>query len=257
MTTLRQLYDIETGIHYLLDSKALVFKISSDELNKETRLKPYFVEILALLFAQHPQPVSYAEIMDICQRHRLVCPDETRLHRKVSDLRRFLAKFHPGSVHLIHNTRGIGYSLPLHFKDPETSEIRSQYKISNKKIQDVIACFEAYAKESTLLSHQCHIIQVNSGFVLQRNPVRLELERLLIGCDKQKKILYSELRLHSADFDCIRLDFVLAKLKTYLGLARISEFSISKEQWLEWYEIELKQTLGELIFQIQQVESIR
>ena len=49
---------------------------------------------------------------------------------------------------------------------------------------------------------------------------------------------------------------MLAKLKTYLGLARISEFSISKEQWLEWYEIELKQTLGELIFQIQQVESI-
>lgn len=243
----RQLYDAETGVHYYLDTQSLLLKISSDQMHKETRLKPYFAEILALLFAQHPQTVSYAAIMTILARHRLVCPDETRLHRKVSDLRRFLAKLHPGSVHLILNTRGIGYSLPLHFKDPELQANSSPYKISHKKLQDVVVSFEGFAKKSLFLSKQCHIMQLDIGFVLQRSAVHAELEQLLASVDKQKKHLYTELRLHPADFASIRLDFVLAKLKTYLGLARISEFAVSKEQWLEWHEIELKQALGELV----------
>lgn len=42
MTSFRQLYDKITGTHYLIDSKALVFRISYDEVNQETRLKPHF-----------------------------------------------------------------------------------------------------------------------------------------------------------------------------------------------------------------------
>ena len=105
MTSFRQLYDPGTGTHYLLDSKALVFKVSSDEVNKETRLKPHFSQILTALFSGHPQPVSYKEITNILRCNQLACPDETRLHRKVSELRIFLAKFHPGLDHLISNTR--------------------------------------------------------------------------------------------------------------------------------------------------------
>ena len=121
MTSFRQLYDPLKGAHYLLDRKTLVFKVSSNEVNKETRLKPYFSHILSALFAGHPQPVSYEEITNILKYNQLACPDETRLHRKVSDLRIFLAKFHPGLDRLISNTRGVGYSLPLHFKDPEAA----------------------------------------------------------------------------------------------------------------------------------------
>ena len=257
MTLFRQLYDPGTGTHYLLDSKALVFKVSSDEVNKETRLKPHFSQILAALFAGHPQPVSYEEITNILRCNQLACPDETRLHRKVSELRIFLAKFHPGLDNLIFNTRGIGYSLPLHFKDPEINELSYNYKISNKKIQDVLSCFEEYAKKSIELSKRCNITKSEDGFILQRKPAHAELEHLLDHYDKQKKKLYAELRLHPVDFVYIRLEFILAKLKTYLGLARVSEFSITKEQWLEWHDIELRQTLNELIHNIKQTDAIK
>ena len=159
MTMSRQLYDSETGVHYYIDTQSLLLRISSDQMNRETRLKPYFAEILALLFAQHPQTVSYAAIMKILASHRLVCLDETRLHRKVSDLRRFLARFYPGSVHMILNTRGIGYSLPLHFKDPEIHANSSPYKISHKKLQEVVVNFECFAQKSLLLSKQCKLYQ--------------------------------------------------------------------------------------------------
>jgi len=254
VTSFKQLYDPQTGTHYCLDSKALVLKVSSDEVNKQTRLKPHFSEILAALFAGHPQPVSYQIITNILKSRFLACPDETRLHRKVSELRGFLAQFNPGSGPLIYNTRGIGYSLPLHFKDPETSEISNNYKISNKKIQDIIFCFEEYIKESIALSKKCNITKADEGFVLYRKPVHLDLECLLEYYDKQKEKLYAELRLHSADFICIRLEFLLVKLKTYLGLVRISEFSITKGQWLEWHEIESRQTLNEIIYQIKRTE---
>jgi len=254
MTSFRQLYDPSTGTHYLLDSKALVFRISSDEVNKETRLKPHFAQILSALFSGHPGPASYEEITNILKHNQLACPDETRLHRKVSELRVFLAKFYPGLDQLICNTRGIGYSLPLHFKDPETNELSHNYKISNKKIQDALSCVEEYARESIELSKKCSITKADDGFVLQRKPVHTNLEHLLENYEKQKKKIYAELRLHATDFTYIRLEFLLAKLKTYLGLARISEFSITKDQWLEWHETEIKQTLGELIYQIKQAE---
>jgi DNA-binding winged helix-turn-helix (wHTH) protein len=257
MTSFRQLYDPGTGTHYLLDTKALVFKVYSDEVNKETRLKPHFLQILAALFSGHPQPVSYKEITNILKCNQLACPDETRLHRKASELRIFLAKFHPGLDHLICNTRGIGYSLPLHFKDPEINELSYNYKISNKQIQDVLSCFEEYAKKSIELSKRCNITKSEDGFILQRKPAHAELEHLLDHYDKQKKKLYAELRLHPVDFVYIRLEFILAKLKTYLGLARVSEFSITKEQWLEWHDIELRQTLNELIHNIKQTDAIK
>ena len=254
MTLFRQLYDPGTGTHYLLDSKTLVFKISSDEINKETRLKPHFAQILSVLFAGHPGPASYEEITNILKHNQLACPDVTRLHRKVSELRLFLAKLYPGLDHIICNTRGIGYSLPLHFKDPEINELSHNYKISNKKIQDALSCFEKYARESIELSKKCSITKADDGFILQRKPVHTKLEHLLENYEKQKKKIYAELRLHPADFTFIRLEFLLAKLKTYLGIARISEFSITKDQWLEWHEAESKQTLGALVYLIKQAE---
>jgi DNA-binding winged helix-turn-helix (wHTH) protein len=254
MRSLRQLYNPHTATLYSLDPEALAVKIISDEFNKETRLKPHFSEILAALFTEHPRPVSYETITSILKRNRLACPDETRLHRKVSELRCFLDKFCPGLGQLIYNTRGVGYSLPLHLKDPKTHDIHDRYKVSNQKVRAMVSCFEMYAEESVALSNKCSITKADAGFILNRKPVHIELEHLLRQYEKQKKKLYTELRLHPADFIHIRLEFILSKLKTYLGLARISEFSITKEQWLEWHELEVKQILSELTHLIKQVE---
>jgi hypothetical protein len=100
------------------------------------------------------------------------------------------------------------------------------------------------------LSKRCNITKADDGFILQRKPAHRELDHLLDHYNKQKKKLYAELRLYPVDLVYIRLEFILAKLKTYLGLARVSEFSITKEQWIEWHEIELRQKLNELIHNI-------
>ena len=253
MISFKQLLDPRTGTCYHLDSHALFFRISSDGAHKETRLKPHYAQILAVLFASHPKPAPYKTITHILKHHHLACPDETRLHRKISELRVFLTAFDPELNHLICNIRGIGYSLPLHLKDPETDDLCQNPAISNKKIKEALLCLEEYAKTSIVLSKRCNIKKMGNGYVLHRQPAHRELEHLLENYEKQKKKIYTELRLHSADFLYIRLDFLFAKLKTYLGLARISEFSITKDQWLEWHETETKQILADLIFHITQV----
>lgn len=254
MTAFKQLYDPNAATYYMIDGKAFLFKVVSDEINKQTRLKPYFSAILLALFSKHPEPVSYAMITSILQSNNITCPDETRLHRKVSELRSFLSRFCPGLNQIISNTRGIGYSLPLHFRDPELTTSLASNKISNKKFQDIILKFQDYITYSLSLSKKCDIVRSEAGFVLQRKPVHLEIEQLLEQYDKQSKKLLTELRFHPADFIIIRLEFTLAKLKTYLGLARISEFSISKEQWLEWHKHETQYVLNELIHLIKQAE---
>lgn len=254
MTSYRQLYDPYTSTYYAIDGKSLVFRISSDESKKETRLKPYFSEILVALFKSHPQPLSYEMMTNILRNNKLVCPDETRLHRKVSELRSFLSKFYPGMSHFICNTRGVGYSLPLHLKDPEESSVGDVYKIRNRVIRSIVSSFEEYVKESLTLSGKCSIVKSDEGFVLQRKSVHSEVESLLLQYDKQKKKLEAELKLHKADFISIRMDFIFAKLKTYIGLARISEFSISKEQWLEWHELEARRIVEDLVHQVKRVE---
>ena len=56
------------------------------------------------------------------------------------------------------------------------------------------------------------------------------------------------LKFHEADFLRIRIEFTLSKLKTYIGLARVSEFSITKKQWLEWHEHEVHRVFEEFVF---------
>ena len=59
MITSRPLYDPRTGTHYLLDAKSFIFRISSDEVNKETRLKPHYAQIINLRYFQE---LTYKEI---------------------------------------------------------------------------------------------------------------------------------------------------------------------------------------------------
>lgn len=254
MRSFKQLVDPKTGIQISINSKTLVFKLVCEDRHQEIRLKPAYAQILSVLFAEHPGHATYDAITHILKQNQLVCPDETRLHRKVSELRGFLVKFHPCLSGLITNTRGVGYGLPLHFIEPQANAVIGHPKIHNPILQHALDCFGAFASQSIELSKQCSLIRVDDVWLLQRKPVHANLERLCDDYEMQKKKIFAELRLHPADFSSIRLEFLLAKLKTYLGLARVSEFSITKNQWLAWHEAEVKQSLHELIQLIKQAE---
>ena len=90
---------------------------------------------------------------------------------------------------------------------------------------------------------------------MQSKPVHEEIEVLLNQYNKNKKKLFSEIRAHSSDFIVIRIEFTLAKLKTYLGLARVSDFSVTKEQWIEWHDHESTQILTDLFELLQSIPS--
>ena len=102
--------------------------------------------------------------------------------------------------------------------------------------------------QSVELSIKCDIIKVDSVFILKRKSVHTELENILQIFDIQKRKLLVELKQHPQDFLYIRIEYNLAKLKTYLGLARVSEFSITKEQWLDWHNHEVKRVFEDMIF---------
>ncbi len=248
----KQLYDPKTGVAYSVDGKAMIFRVTSDDLHKETRLKPYHSAVLFALFTEHPGAITYDKIKAILKEHQLVCPDETRLHRKVSELRNCLSQLHPGLEKMICNTRGIGYSLPLHLKDPESSP--PVQKLRSKKLGEILVWLQESITESLALSQKCHMIRCDMGYILKRKPVHVKLEKFLEDFEKIKKQLLAEVKLHTEDFILIRIEFVLAKLKTYLGLARVSEFAITKEQWLEWHEHESMHVLEELAFLLKQAE---
>lgn len=246
MITYQQLYDPYTSSFYSIDKKSLVFKVTSDEVTFETRVKPYYCALLLALFTNHPNPVSYENIFKILQENRLSCPDETRLHRKISELRSYLKNKHPSFKDLISNVRGIGYSLPLHFKDPHI-DTQPTIKIKNETLVKITTHIQEYIETSLFLSSKCNIIQSEDGFILDRKSISSEIESLLKQFTTQQKKLFSELNHHPENFYMIRLELILAKLKTYLGIARISEFSVSKKQWLEWHKLESRQIFNDLI----------
>ena len=131
--------------------------------------------------------------------------------------------------------------MPLRLKDPEKSNTTLLHRIAGKKLQHVICKLQEYVAQSLDLSRKCEIIKIDMGFILDRKPVHQELEALMNQYEQQIT------KLRPADFVMIRLEFVLAKLRTYLGLTRISEFSISKEQWLDWHEHETQRVLAEIM----------
>ena len=61
--------------------------------------------------------------------------------------------------------------------------------------------------------------------------------------------------MHEADFTGIRVQYLLAKLRTYAGVARISEYPISEAQWTDWFTQEVWMLFDDLQKQVKLVES--
>src|SRR5476649_1307927 len=114
-----------------VDSDALVLRLEIDGHSREIRLKPYYAEILNALFSKHPVALSYDEITRLLKLHNLIISDPTRLHRKLSEIRKYLSSFHPSFGDFIFNTRGVGYSLPLRMKNLHHLESNSAVQFKN------------------------------------------------------------------------------------------------------------------------------
>ena len=223
-----------------IDTDSLILRLEIDGIPREIRLKQFMSSILYELFNKHPNPLSYDKIIEILKENNLIISDFTRMHRKLSEIRRFIQKLHPSLGELILNTRGVGYSLPLRLKNLyQSTNLKDNIKFISQKITKAVEALEALINDSIDITSQNKIIKHSQGYVINRNPViDILVGKISIFNEYEKNIL-KEIHLHEADFTYLRINYLLAKLKTYIGLARISQYPISQSQWLDWFKQEV------------------
>jgi DNA-binding winged helix-turn-helix (wHTH) protein len=246
------LIDISSKNVIIVDADSLVLRLEINGVAKEIRLKKYHGEILYSLFKQHPKSLGYDEITKILEPCGLIISDDTRLHRKISEIRSFLAKFHPSLAGIIVNTRGVGYGLLLRFRNLPDMLNDNGIKFKNTKINENISIISELIEDAIHLTAHGKIIRNSHGYVMERNTKILE-EKIPIFNESEKTIL-QQIRMHEADFLFLRVQYLLAKLKTYVGLARISAYAISQTQWMDWFRSEIYTLFDDLKKTIKEAE---
>jgi len=229
-----------------IDANSHVLKVEIDEHKRECRLKPFMAEILYALFNKHPLSLSYDDITRVLKVHNLVVSDVTRMHRKLSEIRNFISSFHPSLDDLIQNIRGIGYSLPLRMKNLHSLKNDHNIQFKSSKITKQIGLIKALIDDAIIMVSKGKIIKHELGFIMNRDNLSEILADKMSSFNLAEKIILPEINLHEAEFIYIRIQYLLAKLRTYIGLSRISEYPITEAQWLDWFTQEVWLLFDEL-----------
>lgn len=238
-----------------VDVDKLLLRIEAQNIAKETRIKPFVASFLYEIFASHSTPLSYNKIIAIFKQHNIVISDITRMHRKISEIRLLIQKMHHNlGLHtedIILNTRGIGYTLPLYFKNLRSTfshENKIDYNTAflNQKITCAMQQIQSLIHDAINLTQQNKVIKLDSAYIMSRNSIVDNLSQNISSFDECEKIILTEIRLHAADFNYIRIQYILSKIRTYIGLARISQYPISDAQWLDWFTDESWTVFAEL-----------
>ena len=240
-----------------INAASFVLRIEIDGIPRESRIKPFMASILYEMFKNHPNPLLYCRIIEILKEYGLIISDLTRMHRKLSEIRQTIQKLHPCLGDLVLNTRGIGYSLPLGFKN--LHHLGSQpdnTKFANSHITKAVQILEALINDSIVMTSRSKVIKNAAGYVINRDLLRHILIEKIAAFNECEKIILKEIRAHEADFTGIRITYLLTKLKTYVGLARISEYPISEVQWLDWFKQEVWMLFEDLKKLIRFAESL-
>lgn len=250
---------IDTSNHKIItiDVGSLLLRIESEGSILEARIKPFMVSVLYEMFNQHPNPLPYDAIMQILKEHDMIISDYTRMHRKISEIRQFIQKTHKNLGEIIINSRGFGYSLPLRFKNlHHIASSNDNIKFKNLKLTESVKMIEYLINDSIELSSQNKVVKHHSGYVINRDFVRHIIIEKIAKFNECEGIILKEIRAHEADFTGLRINYMLAKLKTYIGLARISEYPISEAQWLDWFSQEVWMLFEELKKAIRFAENV-
>ena len=106
------------------------------------------------------------------------------------------------------------------------------------------------------LTSEHKIIWHAQGYVINRDPIRSVLVEKIALFNVCEQTILEQIRAHEADFTGIRVQYLFAKLRTYVGLARSSEYPISEMQWLDWFKQEVNLLFEDLKKLIKLAESL-
>lgn len=244
------LFNPKMGLVYTIDASTLIFRFTQNNNSKEFRLKPFHCSILYTLFAAHPQPVDYKIIEEILVNHQLQCPDNTRLHRKISEIRIALSHIHPSLEQLIQNTRGIGYSLLLDLRPADSIYTNNELGLRSKLNQNVCEDLFSLVQSTISLVQDAKIIRTNDLYLIDRAPFQKILEENITLFDKIEADIINHVSTPKLEMSNFNLRYLLLKLRTYIGLARVSQKSTFLPNWQETFVreiLDLYQDLQKLI----------
>lgn len=223
-----------------INADSFILRIEVSGVVREIRIKPFMASILYELFKGHPNPLSYQRIIEILKDYDLIVSDLTRMHRKLSEIRQNIQKLHPSLGGIILNTRGVGYSLPLRFKNlNQLGSKDDNTKFRNSNITKAVEILAALITDSIVTTSESKVIKHHLGYVINRDLILDRVAENISSFNECEKVILKEIRSHEADFIYLRISYLLAKLKTYVGLARISEYPISEVGWHDWFKQEV------------------
>lgn len=253
-STFRMLRDSETHVTISLDLKSMMIEVVSSEGRQKTRLSPQDYVLFSKLFFDHPHVSPYESLMDEMRKHQIPVQDVSKLHRKVSELRITLSQVSKKLSDSIINLRGVGYSLPTEWEDPSMEGFEIPYFKSSEIISEIEKLSKLIQKAEELM-RKSKFKKLDGYYLIRREEYSEELENLVIEFNRCELKLLKSTRRAPADFYYIRIQAAFAHLRTYVGLARMSQYAISKDQWLDWFLHESQEAFRALMDLMKQAEN--
>ncbi len=181
------LKDYIKNISISIDYNNMLLAFEADGALEEVRLKPFYNEVLYAIFSKHPKPVSYTEITDLLMLHKLMISDITRLHRKMSELKKYLESQSPLFKDIFINSRNHGYGLSFNFKPIKIED--NGLVVSNTKIAKYLDNIKDFIDSSISEIEDFNIIKNDFGYIVDTKKFKDEFFSRLISQDILRKFL--------------------------------------------------------------------
>ncbi|MCA0369796.1 MAG: helix-turn-helix domain-containing protein [Proteobacteria bacterium] len=241
------LFDPQAPMTVAVDAAKGLFTLEEKGLLRHIRLSAPIARVLWALFEAHPGFLTYDACGDILRTHNLHIPDNPRIHRHMSQLRRLLTDFDPRLEDLIVNQRGAGYALHERLQNRDGfSQDRDNDLYGDPALGPALQDLDALVQEAVALAKILHVVPHPMGFVLDTSRHTQKISDLLDRHTRLHQDLKMTLSLHPHEMMALRLDALMSKLATYIGMARLCAYPITQTQWAQWYT----QEVGALLIDI-------
>lgn len=241
------LFDPKSRLTIAVDAAQALLTLEEEGQLRQKRLTAPMARVLWALFEAHPRFVTYDACGDILRAHSLHIPDHPRIHRHMSALRRLVTAFDPRLEHLITNQRGAGYALQERLQNRDGfSQDRDSDLYGDPVLGPTLQDLGALVQEAVALAKTLRIVPHSLGFVLDTSRHTQKISDLLERHTRLYQDLKMTLSLHPHEMMALRLDALMSKLATYIGMARLCAYPITQAQWSQWYT----QEVGALLIDI-------
>ena len=234
------LFDALQNLTFGVEGEGALFHLEERGAIRTLRLPRHSARVLEAMFEAHPRTLTYDAIGDILRAHHLHISDNGRIHRHMNELRRRLEAFDGRLKSLLENARGAGYTLCVGLQQLDVLGGNQDADLfEDADFGTLLKGLHGLITSSIALMGTLRVVPHPLGFVLDREAATSKITNHLTQLETLHGALGAALSLHPHDLIALRLDALVAKLATYVGMARLCAYPISHAQWSLWYTQEI------------------